>query len=356
MDKIKRLTVSPDTAIKTAWRQLNDNGYRILFVVDENQRLLGSVTDGDVRRWILADKALSEPIERAMCVTPVVAAEQEGKEEIRAKLVDNRIDCLPVVTSEGVIVRVVFWDDLFKNGELNPVDQINAPVVIMAGGRGERLDPFTKILPKPLIPIGDKPVIEVIMEKFGRFGMRDFYLSLNYKSNMIRAYFQDLASPFQINYIEEEAPSGTAGSLWRLRGKITSTFFVSNADTIIDTRYDDLKRFHDQNQNKLTLVCSMKHFPIPYGVVKIENGGDLKGISEKPEFDHLVLTGLYVAEPEVLEVVPSKGIFHMTLLIEKLLAEKQKVGVYPIAEKAWMDIGELKEYQQTLIRFQHGKE
>jgi len=352
MEKIKSLLIKPGISIKQAWKQLNDNGHKILFVINESGRLAGSVTDGDIRRLVLEDRSLLDPIDQAMCETPVTAGEMEGKEEIKKKLFKHRIHCIPVINNNQEIKKVIFWDELFNSEEINSVDQINVPVVIMAGGRGIRLDPFTKILPKPLMPIGDKPFIEIVLEKFENYGIKDFFLSLNYKSNMIKAYFQDCSHNFNIHYILEKTPLGTAGSLSLLEDKISSTFIVSNGDIQVDTNYADLLRFHRENKNKISLVCSMRHVPVPYGVVEIENGGALKGIREKPELDQLVLTGLYLVEPEMIRLIPKDKEFHMTHLIEKMRAENQKIGVYPVSEKSWIDIGELESYQKVLRRFQ----
>ena len=345
----------PDVSIKKAWQQLSDNGFRVLFIVDDQNRLMGCVTDGDVRRWVLQDHSLAENISRIMVVNPVVALESDDKKTIQRKLLDYRIECIPVINQNKQIQKVIFWADLFKNGESVSIETIDVPVVIVAGGRGERLTPFTKILPKPLIPIGEKPVIEVIMDKFHRFGVVDFHLTVNYKANMIRAYFQDTEHNFNIHYYEETYPSGTVGSLSLLRDKIHSTFIMSNADIIVDADYADIIKFHRKNKNKITLVCSMKHFPIPYGVVQITNGGELKGIQEKPEFDHLVLTGVYVMEPELIHAVPTGQFFHMTHLLENLRREGAKIGVYPVAEKMWMDVGEMKAYEETLKRFDQSR-
>lgn len=352
MDSINRILVRPDVSIKEGWKQLNDSGYKILFVVDGNDVLIGSVTDGDVRRWILQDKSISSPVFEVMCKNPIVSKCGDGKQTIKQKMLDQRVDCVPMLDDGGKIVKVLFWDEVFENGEgRHEVENLDLPVVIMAGGRGTRLNPFTKVLPKPLIPIGDKAVVEVIMEKFARFGIRNFFLSLHYKAGMIKAYLQDCPHNYNISYCEEAEPSGTAGSLALLAGDLSSTFIVSNADVIIDANYADIVHFHKENKNLITLVCSMKHFPIPYGVVAIGNGGGLKGIEEKPEFDRLVLTGMYVVEPELLRAIPKDQVFHMTHLIEKLRVEDKKVGVYPISEKAWMDVGEFKSYQETLKVF-----
>lgn len=351
MEKIETLLTGLQVSIKMAWKQLNDNSYRTLFVVDADGLLRGSVTDGDIRRWILDDRPLSDPIVSVMNTKPIVAQDSEIEANICGRLLEHRIDCIPVVNAQGKVLRVVFLNEVLRSRKKVTKPTLKLPVVIMAGGRGERLDPFTRVLPKPLIPIGEKPVLELIMEKFWNFGINDFYLTLHYKANMIRAYFQDRQHPFQIRFMEETSPCGTAGALTLFNGQLQSTFMVSNADVLVDADYAEVVKIHHENRNTITAICSLKHFAIPYGVVDLENGGMLKGIREKPEIDHLVLTGLYIVEPSALAFVPKDQVFDMTHLIEKLIINGKKVGVYPIADQGWMDIGELDAYRQTLRKF-----
>lgn len=352
MEKTNLLLIKPNISIKDGWRQLNENNYKILFVIDEQEKLIGSVTDGDIRRWLLGDHSLQESISQVMNTKPLTVFETTEDEIIRQLMLKHRIECIPVVDLQGRAKRFVFWNNLIEQKNTEIYEKIDVPVVIMAGGRGVRLDPFTKILPKPLIPIGDKPILEIIVEKFRRYDVKKFYFSVNYRASMIKAYFDEVQRDYELHYIEEVIPSGTAGSLHLLQGKIKTTFMISNCDIVIDANYADILLFHRKNQCKITLVGSMKHFPIPYGVVEIENGGMLKGIREKPEFDFLVNTGLYILEPELLEIIPKNQVYHITHLIEHLQKEKQKIGVYPISSSSWVDVGELKEYKETLMKFE----
>lgn len=354
MSDIKALTSQRDVSIKSAWKKMGDNGYRALFIVDDDGCLLGSVADGDVRRWILQDNSILDRVDKLMNPEPICFSKIEGlnKELVEQRFIQYRVECIPVINEKRQIEKVIFWDDLFKNGEATVVDKIDVPVVIMAGGKGERLAPFTKIIPKPLFPIGEKPIVELIMDKFAAYGVKDFFLTLGYKASMIKAYFADLNHPYNIKFVQEDRPLGTAGALALLKDDLKSTFILSNADILVDANYSDILRYHRDSKSRITLVCSMKHFPIPYGVVQIENGGNLRKIEEKPEFDHLVLTGIYVVEAELLRSIPEGQSFHMTRLIEKLMAENEKIGVYPVSDKMWMDVGEFKEYQETLKRFE----
>ena len=226
----------------------------------------------------------------------------------------------------------------------------------MAGGKGTRLDPVTKVLPKPLIPIGDKSIIKIIIDRFCEYGIKKFYITLNYKSRMIKAFFEDLnsslKSKYNIVYIDEIKPLGTGGSLKLLQNKIQGPFFVSNTDILIEADYSEILKFHIENKNDITLVASIKNFDIPYGVCEIENGGTLLKIREKPEFSFLVNTGMYIVNSDMIRIIPRNQLYHLTHLMEDVKARKGKVGVYPISDKSWIDIGEWEKYRKALELFE----
>jgi len=351
MDKLKRVFTASGVTIKQALKQMDAMGEKTLIVVDDNGKIVATVTDGDIRRWILKGKNINAKLSNVMNRSPLTLPHDFSKEEAKQLMLRNQIECLPVIDSNKKVVAYLGWADLFEN-RLKIFKPIHLPVVIMAGGEGARLHPFTKILPKPLMPIGDKPIIELIIERFSACGCRDFHLSMNYKSNIIKAYFNDVQHPFKINYVLEKKPLGTAGSLYLLRKRIKKTFFVSNCDILIDADYADIVKFHHERKNKITLVCAMKNYTIPYGVCEIFNDGDLKGIHEKPEHHFLVNTGMYVLEPDVLEGIPKNQFYNMTDLINAVLKDGGNVGAYPVSEKAWLDIGQFEALQETLKRFE----
>jgi len=222
--------------------------------------------------------------------------------------------------------------------------------VIMAGGRGVRMEPFTKILPKPLVPIGDTPIIELIIQRFTNVGCTDFNITLNYKSKLLKAYFEELQPDYKVYFVEEHEPLGTAGSLRLLKGKFHQPFFVTNCDTIIKADYASLNEFHHAGGYDLTLVASAKEYVIPYGTCELNGEGHLSHINEKPKYDFLVNTGLYVVNAGVLDLIPKNKFYHITHLIEDAKNKNKKVGVFPIDDDAWIDIGQWTEYKQAIER------
>lgn len=347
MERLKKVLIRPNYTINETLKQMDAMGEKTLVVVDDKDGLLGTSTDGDIRRWILKGKHLSAAVSNVMNRNPISLTVGFDREKARQIMVEHRIECLPIVDKTNKVVSAVWWVDLFENGSKN-LNTLNLPVVIMAGGEGVRLHPFTKILPKPLMPIGDKPIIEIIIDRFLNYGCNDFYLSLNFKSSIIKAYFSDIDHKYKITYILEDKPLGTAGSLHLLRKKVNETFFVSNCDILIDADYADILKFHRQKKNMITLVSSIKNFTIPYGVCEIENGGVLRNIREKPEFDFLVNTGMYVLEPAVLNDIPKNRLYNITDLIWKYIKRGKKVGVYPVSERSWIDIGQIEKIQDNL--------
>lgn len=353
MEKFKKVLIKSVGTIKQALKQMDAMGEKTLIVIDDQGRILGTITDGDIRRWILKGKKLSENVTRVMNRHPMTLKEGFAQEEAKGLMVKYQIECLPVIDKDKKVIACLWWMDFFARRQVS-TKSLKLPVVIMAGGEGVRLAPYTNILPKPLMPIGDKPVVEMIIDSFSKHGCKDFYLSLNFKANLIKAYFSDFEHRYKINYILEHKPLGTAGSLHLLKGKIKKTFFVSNCDVLIEADYTDMLKFHQEKKNLITLVSSMKNFTIPYGVCEIQSGGILKNIHEKPEHDLLVNTGMYILEPSVLAHIPKDRSYNMTDLINDYLKKGEKVGVYPVSDKAWLDIGQIEVLHETLKKFESG--
>jgi NDP-sugar pyrophosphorylase family protein len=243
------------------------------------------------------------------------------------------------------------WEDFFYgngDGVKKAKPELEIPVVIMAGGKGNRLAPFTHVLPKPLIPVGEKTILELIIDEFRKFGITRYYFTLNFRGEMIRAYFDGVEKEYTVSYVWEEDFYGTAGSLKLLEEKISPTFIVSNCDIILKAEYEKVLSFHRETEADLTVLSSIQHHKIPYGVIEFSNGGKVTGIREKPEYTFPINTGVYVVNKECLEYIPEKKVFNMTDLIEVLIADGRKVFTYPVNEKDYTDIGQWEEYRKTL--------
>ncbi|ADL52105.1 nucleotidyltransferase family protein [Clostridium cellulovorans] len=343
---IANMMIDKEMTIIAALKKIDTSARKILFVVDESMALIATLTDGDIRRWILKNGDLNAPVKTIMNREPKYLM---SNEEYRAKDVMQQylITALPIVDEKKVVIRVVFWND--EMGEhIKNSRTIDNPVVIMAGGKGTRLYPYTKILPKPLIPIGDTPIIERIINNFNKFGCKDFHLTVNYRKNMIKSYFSEVDKNYNVFYVEEEKPLGTGGSLSLLKDTIRETFFVSNCDVLIDADYADILDFHKKQENKITIVSSLKNITIPYGVIKLNNDGSMKGSTEKPEFNYLINTGMYILEPEVLFDVPEDTFYDLPTLAEDYIKIGKRVGVYPVSDKSWLDMGQIEEMENML--------
>lgn len=261
----------------------------------------------------------------------------------------NPIEALPIVDKNKHIVSIVFSD----NTETSNTRKLDIPIVIMAGGAGTRLYPYTKILPKPLIPVGEIPIAEHIINRFNKYGCNDFYLIVNHKKNMIKAYFNEIKKDYNINFIDENKPLGTGGGLSLLKGKINSTFILSNCDILIEENYERIYRYHKDEKNLITMVCSLKTIEIPYGVIDIGENGEIEKMKEKPRLSFLTNTGLYVVEPSVIEKLEDDLEIGFPDIIEKHKSLGKKIGVFPIGENSWLDMGQLDEMEKMRRRLNY---
>ena len=269
--------------------------------------------------------------------------------QVKNLFLKKRLDVIPIVDGSKKIVDAFTFGNIFTGRKKSHNSQsVTKTVVIMAGGKGTRLEPFTNVLPKPLVPINEKPVIEHIIEKFVENKVTKFFVTLNYKSKILKAYFQEMKPKFKLSFIDEPKPLGTAGGLSLLVGKIKRPFIVTNCDTIININFDDLMHFHTSNNNDITLVVSSKEHVIPYGTCKLTKKGHLQKIIEKPKLDFLVNVGLYVMSPNIIKLIPKNKNYDITDLIQFAKRKKKQIAVYPIEEESWIDVGQWSEYRKAI--------
>ncbi len=349
MNELEIICINKDSTILSALDRM-DKIKRKLLILSHNGKFYSLVSIGDIQRAILAKIDLSEPVYKIIRKDIRVARKSDDLEKVKERMRIKRNEFMPVISDENDIVDIIYWDDLFDNEGLpKSIIPLSIPVVIMAGGTGTRLKPITNVLPKPLIPLGQKTIMEEIMDNFLNVGCNQFYISVNYKAEMIQYYFENLNNrDYQIEYFKEDKPLGTAGSMYLIKDKINTTFFVSNCDIIIDQDLEELYNYHKNNRNKVTIVSVLKNYHIPYGTIETKNKGILKGLIEKPNLLFQINSGMYILEPEVLEFIPEDEFLHITDLIEKLKQKGERIGVFPVSEGSWKDIGNWDEYLQYI--------
>ena len=347
--RIQQIIINPSTSVIDAMKKMDELDIKLMLVAENNILPAQNIISiGDIQRAIIKQIDLKKSIVEILRGKIRVCNLNDSPEHIKNMMLEHRAEFMPLVDDAHQIVDVIFWEERFDDDHPPVSVKLDIPVVIMAGGKGSRLKPITNIIPKPLVPIGDKPIIEVIIDQFNEIGVNSFYISVNYKAEMIQSYFSSLPNKnYFLSYFEEKQPLGTAGSLYLLKEKIHSTFFVTNCDIIINHQLDEIYKFHKENNFELTVVGALKSFSIPYGTISYESGGILTGLEEKPEMTFVVNTGMYVLEPELINEIPENKFFHITSLIENIIARGGKVGVFPVSEGSWMDIGEWKEYDRT---------
>jgi dTDP-glucose pyrophosphorylase len=326
-------------------KQMDAVHHKSLLVYDGDD-FFSIVTIGDLQRAIIANNDLNSPISKIINTDDKQYAYiTESLENIKARMLQIRCEFMPVLDDVGKLTDVYFWSDVFTSVPVKDTrEPINLPVVIMAGGMGTRLKPLTNVLPKPLIPISDKTILEEILDQFEGIGCRTFYLSVNYKSEMIRYYLDHLEHKYSIEYFEETKPLGTIGSVSMLKGRINTPFFVSNCDIIIDQDYRDVYEYHQKNHNDLTIVTAVKSFKIPYGVIETGENGVMIGLQEKPEQTYMINTGVYLLNPSCIYEIPHGEFFHITHLMERIKQRGGRVGCFPVSEQSWKDMGDWNEY------------
>ena len=339
--------ISLAATLLDAMKQMDEVKVKILLVFS-GEHFEGLITIGDIQRAIIKNIALSEPVSRILNKNKIYGYINESEDSIKEKMRRMRAEVMPILDEQGELVDVWFWSDLFNKSELVEREKINLPVVIMAGGKGTRLKPLTNVIPKPLIPIGDKTILEEIMNQFETIGCQKFYMSINYKSDMMRFYLDQLDHHYDIEFFEEPKPLGTIGSVSLLKGKITTPFFVSNCDIIIDQDLRDVFEYHQNNHNDLTIVTAVKSFKIPYGVIETGEDGLMTGLQEKPEQTYMINTGVYILNPDLIDEIPEGEFFHITHLMEKIKACGGRIGCFPVSENAWKDMGEWPEYLKMI--------
>ena len=346
-NNIEKRKIDPMVSLIDAMKLMDEIKVKMLFVF-KNEHFEGIITIGDIQRAIIKNIALGSPVSVILDKEKKYASSDESIDSIKKKMLNMRAECMPVIDEFGNLLDVYFWKDLFKSPEPQKREKINLPVVIMAGGKGARLKPLTNVIPKPLIPVGNKTILEMIMDQFEEIGCSNFYMSLNYKADMIKYYLSQLDHKYDIEFFQEDKPLGTIGSVSLLKGKITTPFFVTNCDSINEQDYRDVYDYHVNNHNELTIVTMIKSFKMPYGVIETGEDGLMTDLKEKPEQTYQVNTGVYILNPELINEIPEGQFFHITQLMDRVKSRGGRVGCFPVSEESWHDMGEWSVYLKMI--------
>ncbi len=335
----KNMTVSE------AMRQINSNARGILYITDDDGRLIGSLTDGDVRRWLIKSSDLSATIGDVMFTDTKYLMESES-DSCWEYMRNEKMNSIPILNEDHVIVDIRFKKGIKWVWEKLPQLSPDTPIIIMAGGRGTRLKPYTNILPKPLIPIGEQPILERIMKRFAEYGGKKFYLVINYKKEIIKAYFSESKHDYTIKYVDEINPLGTAGGIRLIEEKFSKPVIVSNCDVLIEVDYVKMYEHHQNSGNDLTIVSAVKDVVIPYGILNSNEDGEIMSMEEKPKMTYYINTGMYIVNPEFIEWIPEGVPSHMTDLAKRMIDAGKKVGMYLIGKDEFFDMGEFEELKR----------
>ncbi|MGE7599313.1 nucleotidyltransferase family protein [Lysinibacillus fusiformis] len=339
MKKWQKTLVNQNHTLLETMKIIDDSSLQFAVVVDEEQHLLGTVTDGDIRRGILRGEGLDVKITSIMNPNPITAKSGQRYHKYKQLMKSKMLKQLPIVDENNRIINILFADNIETTLNKNTV-------VLMLGGLGTRLRPLTNDTPKPMLRVGNKPILETIIEGFKQYGYTNFIFSVNYKKEVIQDYFQNgEAFDVTIEYIEEDKKMGTAGALSLLKKRPTKPFFVMNGDLLTQINFDQLMQFHMEYESVATMCVREFEYQIPYGVIET-NGTDLVTIKEKPIHRSFVNAGIYLLNPDVLDYIPQDEFYDMPSLFEKLIEKNSKTSVFPIREY-WLDIGQIDDFNKA---------
>jgi len=344
MDDWRKVLLTPKDSLERTIKVLHEGGCRIALVADKFGMLLGTVTDGDIRRALINQLTMESPVSLIMNGNPITVDDKINNKEILSLMSDQSLLHMPIIDKDGILCGLETLQHLIES----PI--CDNPIFLMAGGFGTRLHPLTKDTPKPLLKVGNKPILEMIIEQFINYGFHNFYISTHFKSEQIRDYFKDgKLHNVSVKYVHEDVPLGTAGSLGLLPDNLPSLpIIVMNGDLLTKVDFKNLLNFHCEHNSEATMCVREYDFQVPYGVVEIDNY-NIKEIKEKPVHRFFVNAGIYVLNRSLINKVDGKSCLDMTDFLEKEL-NNGGVNAFPIHEY-WLDIGQMEEYEKANREF-----
>lgn len=333
-----------DRTVQDSVQALEANNVKIVLVVDDNNKLVGTVTDGDVRRAVLSGKQFSENVQNIMARAPITIVEGAPKEELITKMVESRIRQIIIVNNSHEPV------DIKSIEEIDAASKKENWVVLMAGGLGSRLGHLTENTPKPMLTVGGQPILEILINHFKGLGFYKFYICVNYKADKIMKHFSDGEHHgVKIRYIQEQEKLNTAGALSLIPEKPKLPFFVANGDIVTSLNFEDMLYFHNEHKSKATMAIRKYTQRVPYGVVDVQNY-KIHDFIEKPEKDHFINAGIYLIEPELLDLLEKGKACTMPALFERAREKDMPTFAFPIREY-WIDIGQPSDYHQANVDY-----
>ena len=347
-NKLKNFLVTKNVNIRIALKKITLGGKKAIVVVDKEKKLLGVLSDGDVRNAIIDGKSLNDKIDTIYQKKSYFVSESFIKDiDLKQIFIKKSYSLIPIVNDDKIVTKILFWEDVFRSKRKAANKKLKAEVIIMAGGEGKRLKPISDIFPKPLIPINGKPMIVHVMDGFSKFKVKNIYISVNYKSSMIKTYFKDVKTKFNIKYINEKKPLGTIGAVRQIINNVKSHFILTNCDVLVDIDYANLEKFHFTRKNDITVVVTSKEYALPYGNCIVDNQGNLKNIEEKPVYNFLINSGIYLINKKAINLIPANRKYDTDKFLIKAIKNDYKIGIYPISPDKWSDIGKWTDFQKA---------
>lgn len=341
--KNSNFIANQNITVSEAMQKLDANSGGTLFLTDTDEKLVACITDGDIRRYLLSGGKMDGGAVKAANIHPRFASSMDEAKSLFHK---KNFSAIPIVDEDMKVIDI--YSD--NEGVEKEKASLSVPVVINAGGKGTRLAPYTKVLPKPLIPVGDLPILEHIMNEYQSYDCTDFHIIVNYKRDLLKAYFTDNEQQYNITWYDEDKPLGTGGGLSLLKGVFKDTFFFANCDALLTADYESMLKFHKENGNVITMICAYKNINIPYGVVDMGVNGVIEGMREKPLLSFLTNTGIYIVEPSVVDSMIDGEAIGFPDIVERERQKGHKVAVYPVSENDWMDMGQIPELEKMRIK------
>ena len=340
--KVKKFLIKNSDTLSKGLKKMEKHGIRTLLVIDKSNKYLGTLADGDIRRSIIKKKKVSDKIDKIYKRKTIFFYKNKFSiKKARTLFVKNRIEIIPIINKNRQIIDIINYYKLSSKGKkkksIKKITRVG--VIIMAGGKGTRLLPYTKVLPKPLIPVKGKTLIEHVISQFTAYNLRDFIFTINYKALTFKAFFKELNPDINYDYIEEKKPLGTAGALARVKSKKFKNFFVTTCDTVIKTDYRKVYKFHQNNNSDITIIAANISNKLPYGVLKYGKRNTLAEFKEKPILKHVVNTGMYLVSSKIFNLIPKNKSYNMNELITKASSFGKKISLYKINKKSWKDFG-----------------